>query len=110
MVSSGIWGFKLAKMLRSGVSVCGVLLQLLLLGIRASSSGVGRISHSMRLVAKGINSEDEVLQPVLRRELVICKTASTFKYFLAKCRQYWLYPSIIILLNHFWLLDGACNV
>ena len=47
MVSSGIWGFKLAKMLRSGVSVCGVLLQLLLLGIRASSSGVGRINHSL---------------------------------------------------------------
>lgn len=31
-------------------------------------------------------------------------------YFLAKYRLHWLYPSIITLLNHFWLLDGACNV
>lgn len=30
--------------------------------------------------------------------------------FLAKYRLHWLYPSIITLLNHFWLMDGACNV
>lgn len=42
---SGIWGFKLAKMLKAGLSVYGILLQLLLLGMRTSSSGVGRIDY-----------------------------------------------------------------